>query len=213
MNERYDSFLSVVDKLSDCPLTIPIMDSYCIPRIALISLAQALLAPFHPTSTIYTGKENILIRFNHGNWVKQKQRWSELSVQFSSVTQSCLTLRDPMNLSTPGLPVHHQLPKFTQIHAHWVGDATQPSHPLLSPSPPQSLPASGSFPMSQLIAWGGRSTGVSASASVLPVNTHLLLLKSLPHPHLSLPFSLKITLLEFLISGTEEHISWQLSVP
>ena len=58
------------------------------------------------------------------------------SVQFSSVTQSCLTLCDPMNHSTPGLPVHHQLPEFTQIHAHRIGDAIQPSHPLSSPSPP-----------------------------------------------------------------------------
>ena len=58
------------------------------------------------------------------------------SVQFSSVTQSCLTLCDPMNRSTPGLPVHHQLLEFTQIHAHLVGDAIQPSHPLSSPSPP-----------------------------------------------------------------------------
>ena len=56
--------------------------------------------------------------------------------QFSSVTQSCLTLCDPMNRSTPGLPVHHQLPEFTQTHAHQVGDAIQPSHPLSSPSPP-----------------------------------------------------------------------------
>ena len=55
--------------------------------------------------------------------------------QFSSV-QSCLTLCDPMNHSTPGLPVHHQLPEFTQTHVHWVGDANQPSHPLSSPSPP-----------------------------------------------------------------------------
>ena len=58
------------------------------------------------------------------------------SVQFSSVAQSCLTLCDPMNRSTPGLPVHHQLPEFTQTHVHPVGDAIQPSHPLLSPSPP-----------------------------------------------------------------------------
>ena len=74
--------------------------------------------------------------------------------QFSSVTQSCPTLCDLMNLSMPGLPVHHQLPKFTQTHVCRVGDAIQPSHPLLSPSPPapKSLPASGSFPMSQLFA-------------------------------------------------------------
>ena len=56
------------------------------------------------------------------------------SVQFSSVAQSCLTLCDPMNPSTPDLPAHHQLPEFTLTHAHRVGDAIQPSHPLLSPS-------------------------------------------------------------------------------
>ena len=56
------------------------------------------------------------------------------SVQFSSVTQSCPTFCDPMNCSTPGLPIHHQLVEFTQTHVHWVGDAIQPSHPLSSPS-------------------------------------------------------------------------------
>ena len=66
-----------------------------------------------------------------------------LSVQFSSVAQSCQILCDPMNCSTPGLPVHHQLPEFTQTHVHRVGDAIQPSHPLSSPSPPAPpLPAS-----------------------------------------------------------------------
>ena len=65
---------------------------------------------------------------------------SMVSVQFSSVTQSCLTLCNPMNRSTPGLPVHHQLPESTQTHAHWVG-ASQPSHPLLSPSPPAANPS------------------------------------------------------------------------
>ena len=58
------------------------------------------------------------------------------SVQFSSVTQSCLILCDPMNCSMPGLLVHHQLPEFPQTHVHRVGDAIQPSHPLASPSPP-----------------------------------------------------------------------------
>ena len=60
---------------------------------------------------------------------------STLSVQFSSVTQSCSTLCDLMNCSTPGLLVHHQLPESTQTHVHWVSDAIQPSHPLSSPSP------------------------------------------------------------------------------
>ena len=58
------------------------------------------------------------------------------SVEFSSVAQSCPTLCDPTDCSTPGLPVHHQLPEFTQTHVHWVGDAIQLSHPLSSPSPP-----------------------------------------------------------------------------
>ena len=61
-------------------------------------------------------------------------------VQFSSVTQSCPTLCDPMNHSTPGLTVHHQLPEFTQTHVHRVGDAIQPSHPPSSPSPPALNP-------------------------------------------------------------------------
>ena len=67
-----------------------------------------------------------------------------LLVQFSSVAQSCPypTLCDPMNRSTPGLPVHHQLPEFTQTHVHRVGDAIQPSHPLSSPSPPAPNPRS-----------------------------------------------------------------------
>ena len=59
-----------------------------------------------------------------------------LWLQFSSVSQLCPTLCDPMNCSIPGLPTHHQLLEFTQIHVHWVGDAIQPSYPLLSPSPP-----------------------------------------------------------------------------
>ena len=63
------------------------------------------------------------------------------SVQFSSVTQSCPTLCDPMNHSMPGLPVPHQLPEFTQTHVHRVGDAIQPSHPLWSPSPPAPNPS------------------------------------------------------------------------
>ena len=63
-------------------------------------------------------------------------------LQFSSVAQSCPTLCDPINHSTPGLPVHRQLLKFTQTHVHRVGDAIQPSHPLSSPSPPAPNPPS-----------------------------------------------------------------------
>ena len=75
------------------------------------------------------------------------------SVQFSSVAQLCPTLCNPMNRSTPGLPVHHQLPEFTQTHVHWVSDAIQPSHPLSSPSPLAPNPFQHeSFPMSQLFA-------------------------------------------------------------
>ena len=80
-------------------------------------------------------------------------------MQFSSVAQSFSTLHDTMYCSMPGLPVHRQLPEFTQTHVHQVGDAIQPS-----------FPASGSFQMSQFFASGGQSIGVSASASVFPVN-------------------------------------------
>ena len=90
--------------------------------------------------------------------------------QFSSVAQLCPTLCHPMNCSTPGLTVHHQLPEFTQTHVHWV------SHPAISSSvvPFSSAPNPSqhqSFPVSQLFAWGGQSTGVSALASDLPMNT------------------------------------------
>ena len=74
---------------------------------------------------------------------------SKRSVQFTSVTQSCLTLCNPMNCSTLGLPVHQQLPEFTQTHVHQVRDAIQPSHPLSSPSSPAPNPSQHeSFPMS-----------------------------------------------------------------
>ena len=72
---------------------------------------------------------------------KEKHQYSISSVHFSSVAQSCPTLCDPMNCSTPDFPVHHQLPEFTQTHVHWVSDAIQPSHPLSSPSPPAPNPS------------------------------------------------------------------------
>ena len=100
------------------------------------------------------------------------QNFNQLSVQFSLVPQLCPTLCDPMNRSTPGLPDHHQLLEFTQTHVHRVGDAIQPSHPLSSPSPSAPNPSQhqGLF-QSQIFASGGQSIGVSASTSVLPVNS------------------------------------------
>ena len=96
-----------------------------------------------------------------------------LSVQFSSVAQFCPTFCDPMNCSTLGLPVHHQLPRVhsdSRASSQWCHPAISSSIVPFS-SWPRSLPASGSFPISQLFTWGGQSTGVSASASVLPMNT------------------------------------------
>ena len=91
------------------------------------------------------------------------------SVQFSSVSQLCLTLCDPMDCSTPGLPVHHQFPEFIQTHVYQVSDAIQPSSVILFSSHLQSFPASESFQMSQFFASGGQRIGVSASALDLPM--------------------------------------------
>ena len=77
-------------------------------------------------------------------WIKMLCTYAQWNIRFSSVSsvaQSCPTLCDPRNRSTPGLPVHHQLPEFTQTHVHRVSDAIQPSHPLLSPSPPAPNPS------------------------------------------------------------------------
>ena len=96
-----------------------------------------------------------------------------ISVQFSSVAQSCLTVCNPMNRSMPGLPVHHQLPEFTQTHVHWVGDAIQPSHPLSSLSPP----APNASQHQGLFQWVNSSHHVAKvlefqlQHSVLPTNT------------------------------------------
>ena len=72
---------------------------------------------------------------NKGTWGLRPCLQGFLSQAVSSVIKSCPTLCDPMDCSTPGLPVHHQLPEFNQTHVHWVSDAIKPSHPLLSPSP------------------------------------------------------------------------------
>ena len=96
------------------------------------------------------------------------------SDQIRSVAQLCPTLCDPMNCSTPGLPVHHQLPEFSQTHVHQVSDAIQPSHPLSPPSPPAPNLSQhqGLFQWANSsFQWGGQSIGVSASASVPSMNT------------------------------------------
>ena len=102
-------------------------------------------------------------------WKQHLNIW-HIFKQFSSVQLLSPTLCDPMNHNMPGLPVHHQLPEFTQTQVHWL----MWCHPAISSSIipfsscPQSLPALESFPMSQLFTWGGQSTGVSALASFLP---------------------------------------------
>ena len=134
-----------------------ILDSVLLPRLmfCLWWVAGLLL--------VFPGLEAwVSLRSFHKGFI------SSSSVQFSSVIHSCLTLWDPTNCSPPSLPVHHQLLESTQTRVCQVGDAIQPSSVVPFSSCPQSLPASGSFPMSQLFTTGGQSTG--ASASVLPMN-------------------------------------------
>ena len=129
---------------------------------------------------VTTEAEIKMMSRNSGSYQKLQQsrerRFSLTPSQFSSVIQSCLTLCDPMNCSMPGLPVHHQLPEFTQTHVHWVDDAIQPSHPLSSPSPP-------ALNLSQhqdLFQWVSSSHEVAKvlefqlqhQTSVLPMNEH-----------------------------------------
>ena len=96
---------------------------------------------------------------------------SDGKISFSSVAQSCLAFCNPRDCSTPGFPVYHSPPELTQTHVHRVGDAIQPSHPVIPfSSCLQPFPASRSFPMSQFFASGSQSIGVSASTSVLPMN-------------------------------------------
>ena len=104
---------------------------------------------------------------NNNNKVAFKRKYQ---VQFSSVAQSCPTLCDPMDCSTPGLLLHHQLPEFTQTHVHWVGDANSTISSSVVSSHLKSFPALGSFLMSQFFASGGQGIGVSTSVSVLPMN-------------------------------------------
>ena len=104
----------------------------CIESVMLSK--HLILSPLSPALSVSQHQHLFMCYFNLTN--------IGVSVQFSSVAQSCPTLCDPINRSTPVLPVHHQLPEFTQAHVHRVGDAIQPSHPRSSPSPPAPIPPS-----------------------------------------------------------------------
>ena len=125
--------------------------------------------------TVCTGQHHQLVSFlseeTHGFHPSSSS--TIYKIQFSSVTQLCPTLCDPMDCSTLGFPVHHELLELAQTHVHQVGDATQPSHPLSSPFPPafNLSQHQGLFQMSQFFASAGQSIGASASTSVLPMNT------------------------------------------
>ena len=106
----------------------------CLYIFEINSLSVALFA------IIFSHSEGCLFTLLTVSFIVQKLVKCR-SDQIRSVTQSCLTLYDPMNRSRPGLPIHHQLPEFTQTHVHPVSDAIQPSHPLSSPSPPAPNPS------------------------------------------------------------------------
>ena len=103
---------------------------------------------------------------------REEARLLALQAQLSLIAPSCPTLCDPIACSTPGFPVHHQLPELAQTHVHRVGDSIQNISSSVLPfsSCLQSFPASGSFPMNQLFALGDQSIGASILASVLPIN-------------------------------------------
>ena len=100
-----------------------------------------LLLSIFPSIRVFSNESALHIRWaKYWNFSFSISPYNE-HLWFSSVTQSCPTLCNPMNCSTPDLPVYHQLPEFTQTHVHQVGDAIQPSHPLSSPSPPAPNPS------------------------------------------------------------------------
>ena len=132
---RYQMFASKSKALSPCPC-----------GIHALSQCRSHEPPLAPAAADQTAESGLQTDqgCQHACPVLPGHLWCQrgrgyknlLGTQFSSVAQSCLTLCDPMDCSTPGLPVHHQLPEFTQTRVHGVGDAIQPSHPLSSPSPP-----------------------------------------------------------------------------
>ena len=127
-----------------------------------------------------------------------KRKMISYCIQFSSVTQSCLTLCNPMNCNTPGLPVHHQLPEFTQTHVHRVSDAIQTSHPLM-PSSPSVLSLSQHQVLFQWVSISDQDTAASTlvlvCCSISPSNEYWGLI------------SLKTGLISFLSKGLSGVIS------
>ena len=105
--------------------------------------ANLLLQEFQNYNLLLNSSRQENVRFHQKEitHIQGQRRSPGKTVQFSSVTQSCPTLCDPMNRSTPGLLVHHHLPEFTQTHVHRVFDAIQPSHPRSAPSPPDPNPS------------------------------------------------------------------------
>ena len=139
---------------TDTLYTFSKISENCCSRIALTRACLSLSQPHWLPSVYFYGSPSKQVQWLFLTPWRGLQAWGRRqlcssqslcppfqSVQFSSVAQSCQTLCDPMNRSTPGLPVHRQLPEFTQTHVHRVGDAIQPSHPLSSPSPPAPNPS------------------------------------------------------------------------
>ena len=150
---REDQGTSVMKTGQLCCLSGAEEGESCIPRAQKMSVSSTCQA----VKTLHMWERQ--------GWMKHK-----LESRFSSVSQSCPTLCNPMNHSMPGFPVQHQLPELTQTHVHWM---VMPSNHLSLCSSLlllQSFPASGSFQMSQFFVSGGQNIGDSASASVLPMN-------------------------------------------
>ena len=138
MNWACQASLSITNSRSSLKLTS--IESVMPSSHLILCHPLLLLPPIPPSVRVFSNEVTLHMRWPK-YWSFMLAHKMSLSVQFSSVTQSCPTLWDPMNRSTSGLPVHHQLQEFTQTHIHQVSDAIQPSHPLSSPSPPAPSPS------------------------------------------------------------------------